>query len=493
MNEIHLRAVFLMLAGRSVASVSEEFKICRTSLYRLRRRATDAVRREIESPTRNKKPAHNRILREKEAKIVRLCQRYTAISSYQISRKFEQAENETITSRTVQRIRKRHSLPRLPKRPTPTFKAHRFTAEEKKFVRQHIKDKMFLGGERLAWDISNQYGIDISPSTAKRIKQNILLERNPPPPKPNWRFYQRNHPHRLWHGDLMEKVTLTDEDRTAFQLTLLDDYSRAYVFCDLFREVTVNTIIRAMITAMRKYETIPQAVVFDNGSYFKGKLLKEFCRRLNIRLIHSAVNHPQTNGKLERAFRDDMNEFYKRFDYWKFQPLKRKLPEYVNYRNEIRGHLALQGKPSASRLNEQDFFALPPILDNLEMFAHCERAAKRVGAGGLMYFNQRKIYINPKLAGQKIKIFETLDGLEAEDGDGKLHFLSDYKECICRPFWQLTVGAWKDRTRVYYFRPIRLSRRLEAENQVLRVKEVDSGNSNCALSGEICSHSAVAQ
>lgn len=494
MNEAHLvRAAFLMLAGTSVAAVSEEFKICRTSLYRLRRRAMNAVRREIERPAKNRKPARNRTPEEKEDKIVRLCQRHTTASSYQISRKFGQSENETVNPRTIQRIRKKHSLVRVPKRSVPSFKAHRFTDGEKFIIRQYIKGKMFLGGERLAWDIRNQYGISISPSTAKRIKQSILREISPPPKKPNWRFYQRNHPHRLWHGDLMEKVTLTDEDRTAFQLTLLDDYSRAYVFCDLFREVTVNTVIKAMVTAMRKYETVPQAVVFDNGSYFKGKLLREFCRRMNIRLIHSSVNHPQTNGKLERAFRDDMNEFYKRFDQWKFQPLKRKLLEYIKYRNEIRGHLTLDGKPSADRLKEQDFFALPHILDNLEKFAWCERGERRVGQNGLMRFFERDVYINPKPAGQKIKIFETLDGLESEDSSGKLHFLADYKECIYRSFWQLAAGAWRDRTRAYYFRPIRLSRRLETENQVLRVKDADAENSNCASSGEKCSHSAVAQ
>lgn len=493
MNETHLRAAFLMLAGRSVAAVSQEFDICRTSLYKLRRRVRDAVRREIERPAKNKNPARNRTPEEKEDKIVRLCRRYTTLSSYRISREFELAENETVNPRTVQRIRKRHSLPRVPQRPVPAFKAHRFSAGEKDFIRRYIKEKLYLGGERLSWDIRNRYGIDISPSTAKRTKQNILLERNLPPPKPNWRFYQRNHPHRLWHGDLMEKVTLTDENRTAFQLTLLDDYSRAYVFCDLFREVTVNTVIKAMIAAMRKYRTIPQAVVFDNGSYFKGKLLKEFCRRLNIRLIHSAVNHPQTNGKLERAFRDDMNEFYKRFDSWKFQPLKRSLPEYIKYRNEIRGHLALDGNPSVNRLHEQDFFALLRTLADLEKFAWCERGERRVGQNGLMRFFERNVYIFEKLAGQKINIFETLDGLEAEDANGRLHFLSDYKECICRPFWQFTAGAWKDRTRTYYFRPIRYSKRLEAENQMLRVKDVDFGSSNYGSSGETRSHSAVAQ
>lgn len=90
----------------------------------------------------------------------------------------------------------------------------------------------------------------------------------------------------------MEKVTLTYEDRTAYQLTLLDDYSRAYVYCDLFHEVNANTTVRALIAAMRSYRTIPKALVFDNGPYFKGKVLEQFCRRLGVRLIHSAVYHP---------------------------------------------------------------------------------------------------------------------------------------------------------------------------------------------------------
>lgn len=493
MNDDHLRALFLMLAGKSVAAVSQEFKICRTSLYRLRRRATNAVRREIERPVERKSPVHNRLPIGKENKVMKWCERHPTLSSYRVSEKLSQLEDQTINPKTIQRIRKRHSLPRVPKKSIPTFKAHRFSVAEKTFIRQKIKEKLFLGGERLAWDLQNQYGISISPSTAKRIKQNILREITPPPLKPNWCFYERNNPHRLWHGDLIEKATLTDEDHTAYQLTLLDDYSRAYVFCDLFREVTVNTIIRAMIAAMRKHKTIPQAMVFDNGSFFRRKLLQEFCRRLNIRLIHTAVHHPQTNGKLERAFRDDMNEFYKRFDRWLFCPLKKNLPDYVSYRNQIRGHYALKGKPSVVRLSEQDCFALPNILDNLENFAWRERPSKKVGAGGLLCFNRRKVYIDAKLALQRIKIFETLNGLEAEDETGKLYSLADYKTKIRRPLEKLVSGAWIKDERIYLFKPIHQSKRMDAGNKMLRVETTDKANINRNSNNGNCSRSAVAQ
>lgn len=469
-TENQFQAVLELLEGGRVKEVSVKYKICRSSLYKLRKRAISAIRRELENPAKTRRIAHNRLNCEREAKVIRLCRRRPTYSSYQISDELQTLEGVAVKPRTIQRIRKRNHLQRVTKRPQPAAEGHRFTKDEKSFVRQKITEKLFLGGDRLAWDLQNRYGICISASTTKRVKRQILTDINPPPPKPKWRFYQRNHPHRLWHGDLMEKVTLTVEDRTAYQMTLSDDYSRAYVFCDLFREVTVNTTIRAMIDAMRRFRTIPQAVVFDNGSYFKGKLLREFCRRLRIRLIHSSVYHPQTNGKLERAFRDDMNEFYKRFDQWKYNHLRKHLPEYIHYRNQIRGHHALGGKPSIQRLDEQDFFALPYILNDLEKFAWCERGTRKVGANGLMRFFQRDVYINSKLAGQKIKLFETLDGLQAEDAEGKLYFLADYKERICRPLWQTVGGKCQDNTRVYHFRQIRNSRRSDTKDEMSRVE-----------------------
>ncbi len=165
--------------------------------------------------------------------------------------------------------------------------------------------------------------------------------------------------------------------------------------------------------------------------------------------------------------------------------MKRNLPEYVEYRNTIRGHYALKSKPSDTRLDEQDFFALPYILNCLEKFAWCERSTKKVGFNGLMHFFQRDVYINPKLAGQKIKLFETLDGLETEDKKGRLYFLPDYKERICRPFWQLNARFWRDDSRVYYFRAIRQSKRLVVANQMLRIETGNNSVESFSSTGEI--------
>jgi transposase InsO family protein len=112
---------------------------------------------------------------------------------------------------------------------------------------------------------------------------------------------------------------------------------------------------------MRAYQTIPRAIVCDNGTYFKGKLFTDFCQRLGIRLIHSVVHHPQTNAKLERAFWYDMNECYRQHPRRIFPELQRDLPANLRYRNDQRGHYALQGQPAITRLRDQHFFALPTV------------------------------------------------------------------------------------------------------------------------------------
>lgn len=169
------------------------------------------------------------------------------------------------------------------------------------------------------------------------------------------------------------------------------------------------------------------------------------------------------------------------------------MPHYVNYRNEFRGHYALQGRPSATRLIEQDYFALPSILADLEKFAWCQRAAKKVGSGGLLHFNGRKVFIAPNLTGQSIKIFETLDGLEAEDEAGKFYFLPDYKTKICRPLEKFVCGSWIKDNSTYYFKPIRISKWLKSENQMSRVKTANNSRSICLKNDKGCSHLAVAQ
>ena len=448
-----LRGVLALLAGQPAAVVCQQYYICRSDLYKFKRRALEAMREAMTDKPRGPRKPPRRLALEQEQVVKAVCERHPTLSSYQVHRSLG---DDAPTPRTIQRVRHRLNLQRLPKRAAPRSPARRLSDDEQQLITTTVRAKLYLGPYRLAWDLGNQHSLSVSPSTIKRRKRAVKEEINPVPAPTVWRRYERKHPHSLWHGDLMEKVTLTYENRTAYQLTLLDDYSRAYVFCDLFREISVITVIKALIAAMRAYRTIPKALVFDNGPYFKGKLLKLFCRRLDIRLIHSAVRHPQTNGKLERAFRDDMNEFYRQRGKWVLHELRRDLPKYIEYRNHVRGHYALQGRPATMRLQEQTFYALPRVLEQLESYAWCERGQRIVGQYGLVRWHARMAYIDPRLSGQKVRCYETLEGLEAEDAEGNCYLLRHYRPDICRP-----LRSVKDQTRPYYFIGMRRSRRAE--------------------------------
>jgi hypothetical protein len=159
-------------------------------------------------------------------------------------------------------------------------------------------------------------------------------------------------------------------------------------------------------------------VVLDHGPQFKGALLSAFCANLGIRLIHAPVAHPQTNGKLEWAFRDDRWEYYDQFDAWILNALTKNLPAYVRDRNEVRGHAALGGKPSTIRLQERTWYALPAVLDRLESYARHPLGTTSVELNGCIRVLGRNGSV-PKLRyRQKVSLIETLDGLEAETADG---------------------------------------------------------------------------
>jgi transposase len=348
---VRFQAVLALLSGESAEEVQTRFSISRSSLYEYNNRALAAIREALKDKRRGPRHPPNRLPAEKEQAIRSVCERHPTLSSYQVR---EQLGADTTTPRTIQRVRARLHLPRLNKRPAPSFKAHRFTDNEKRLIRKTSEAKLHLGPYRLAWDLQNLHGLNISPSTIRRNKRAILSERHPRPAPVAWRFYERHHPHRLWHGDFFEKVTLTDEDRTAYQLTLMDDYSRAYAFCDLLRDPSMNDTIRAMIAAMRQYQTIPHGVVFDNGSQFK---------------------------------------------------------------NEVRGHYALSGKPSISRLQEQDWFALPSVLERLESFARHPLGSTSVELNGCIRLLGRNCYIPRLRYRQMVSLVETLEGLEAETED----------------------------------------------------------------------------
>lgn len=424
-SERRVQAVLALLRGEPATSVCAQYRIGRSDLYKYRQRALAAMREALTDHRRGPRHPRNRLSSDREQQVAKLCHDRPTWSSRKVRRVIGPAAP---SPRTIQRVRRRQGLDRLPKRAPAVFPSRRLDPAVLERAQVMVREKSWLGPDRAAWDLQNGEQLTVSPSTLRRLKrQNREAQLSPPPPRPEWHFYERHHSHSLWHGDFLEKITLSDSKQTAYQLTLLDDYSRGYVFCDLFLNPDMRTTIRALIAAMRQWRVIPAAVVFDNGSAFKGKLLSAFCEQTGIRLIHAAVHHPQTNGKLERAFRDDMRDFYRQYDTWLLDPLRRDLPGYVAYRNQVRGYRASGGQPAIVRLREQTWMALPAVLERLESYACYEIGRKIIPKTGNIRLFGREAFLGPDLANLDITFFESLEGLEARHNDQCLAVLRDYR------------------------------------------------------------------
>ena len=431
--ERRLYAVIALLQGTPAKQVVERFGICRSDLYKFRRRALQALREALSDQPRGAKRPHNRLAPEQEQVVAVRCQRHPTWSARQIQQYYGDTDHSI---RTIQRVRRRFDLPRLCKRMPPRRAVRKLSQATKQRAQQFIQEKSHLGPERLAWDLQNGEHIQISPSTMKRLKRAHRETLCPPEPPPIWQYYERHHLHSLWRGDFIEKLKLAGCTETAYQLALMDDYSRGYLFCDLFIQPDQRTTIHAMIAAMRQWQVIPKAIVFDNGSAFKGRFVASFCQHLGIRLIHTALYHPQTNGKLERAHRDDRRDFYGQYDILDFDTLRRDLPDYVRYRNEVRGHKALKGQPTITRLREQHYMAVPWILEKLESYAFCEVGKKKIEPGGSMRLFKRDVYLDASLSGTEVVLYERLEGLEAWQDSRCIGLLPDYRTYRRLRYWE---------------------------------------------------------
>lgn len=101
----------------------------------------------------------------------------------------------------------------------------------------------------------------------------------------------------------------------------------------------------------------------------------------------------------------------------------------------MRGHYALDGKPSTTRLVEQNWFALPSVLDSLESYARHPIGSTKVDWSCCIRVLGRNGYI-PKLRyGQRVSLIETLDGLEATTEDGRVYLLRNYRRLKQIPSW----------------------------------------------------------
>src|SRR5437016_1898832 len=155
-----IQAVLALLRGEPVADVSTRYRICRSDLYKYRRRALTAMRQGLADRRRGPRRPHNRLPVAREQPVAVLCHDRPPWSSYTVH---QRVGPDAPSPRTIQRVRQRHGLSRLPKRAPTVLPARRLDPVTRSRVDAMLQEKPHLGPERTAWDLRNGEGLTVSP------------------------------------------------------------------------------------------------------------------------------------------------------------------------------------------------------------------------------------------------------------------------------------------------------------------------------------------
>jgi transposase InsO family protein len=116
--------------------------------------------------------------------------------------------------------------------------------------------------------------------------------------------WQASAPDALWHADVCHGPTLTfGTMRTPIRVHgMLDDCSRYIVGLEAHDSETELDMLRVFIRALRTHGR-PDVLYLDNGSTYRGDVLRTACARLGISLVHAQPYDPEARGKMERFWR----------------------------------------------------------------------------------------------------------------------------------------------------------------------------------------------
>jgi putative transposase len=125
--------------------------------------------------------------------------------------------------------------------------------------------------------------------------------------------------------------------------TILDDFSRYIIYWELCKTMKAadveRSVDKALVIACLLKGQKPK-ILSDHGSCYIAVELKEYFHSIGVIPIHGKVNHPQTQGKIERYHRS-MKNIVNLDNYYCPDELIEAIDKFVNYYNHKRYHESL--------------------------------------------------------------------------------------------------------------------------------------------------------
>ena len=156
-------------------------------------------------------------------------------------------------------------------------------------------------------------------------------------------------PGALWHGDVCHiKDIFVGKEKKAVRIhALMDDASRFVVTMQARHQEREEDMLELFVAAVRKHGT-PDALYLDNGSTYRGDILRVVCGRLDVSLLHARPYDPQARGKMERFWRTAREQCFDFFnENMSLHDINVRLIAYLDEHYHKAPHAGLIGKTPA--------------------------------------------------------------------------------------------------------------------------------------------------
>jgi transposase InsO family protein len=267
-----------------------------------------------------------------------------------------------------------------------------------------LRRKHGWGAKKLAVLLQEE-GTPLKVVTINRILKRRGLVRKKESHPPALQRFERGAPNELWQMD--GKGEYRGGEATCYPLSILDDHSRYAVGLFGLRAFTAEQVYPCLVRSFEHYG-LPEAMLMDRGTIWWGSRNGYGLTWLSVRLIeqgiallYGRVNHPQTQGKVERFHRTlDQAIRYggkpKRWSEW-----TQALEEFRRVYNEQRPHEALQMQRPAERYraSPRHYQANPR-----EWEYPPESMVRKLNAKGFLYWEGRNWFVCEALAERRVRV-----------------------------------------------------------------------------------------
>ena len=223
---------------------------------------------------------------------------------------------------------------------------NRITPNEERRILAVAREYPDLSSRQLAAWITDREGFAVSESTVYRIlkREGLVKRQEIQLTAANEYHTKTTRPHQMWATDASYfKVVGWGY---YYLVTVMDDYSRFILGWKLQKDMSANSLIEVVQTAVDATGMTDVPVenrvrlLSDNGAGYVSRAFRDYLNLVGIGHILAAPYHPQTNGKVER-YQQSLKTEVNQLPYEIPNELEKAIADFVDYYNYRRYHKAL--------------------------------------------------------------------------------------------------------------------------------------------------------